>query len=96
MSEIPGGEGTIRITQRNLRDLHDQGDIHTTGKSGINVIVGGSFESETIVLDPKRKRVELEENKEQSKGEDCVDNIMVDGPKNRLEAGPGYRARLDQ
>lgn len=96
LSEIPGVEGTIRITQRNLRDLHDQGDIHTTGKSGLNDIVGGSFESETIVLDTKRKRIELEKNKEQSKGEDFVDNFMVDGSKNGLEAGPGYRARLDQ
>lgn len=59
---------------------------------------GRKFEKEVIVVDTKRKRIELENNKKSNIGEDIFvkNNISVEEPKNGLEAGSGYQSRLEQ
>lgn len=97
VSEIPGNDMEIRITSRNMRDIRDEEGIQSASNSGIIGAIEGHFEKETIVMDTKRKRVELEENKEKNMEDNNSDTMnKVDGPKNELEAGLGFQARLEQ
>lgn len=51
----------------------------------------GNFEKEVVVLDSKRKRIEIVENQEKIKETEMgLDNQMATGPKNGLEAGLGH------
>lgn len=54
-------------------------------------------EKEVVIIDIKRKRIDTEENKEGSEENIfSINNDIINGPKNELEAGPGLQARLGQ
>lgn len=89
MREIVGDDGGIRIEERN------QGQ-RPSDKNNLNYAMidteGSIHGKERIVVDPKRKRVEQEENTEVTE----LDIMLNNGPKNLLEAGPVIQARLNQ
>lgn len=74
--------------------MHNQEDAEVLGSIEV---VGRNLEKETVVMDMKRKRIDSEKNVLINKGDKFSDNIiLVDGPKNGLEAGLGYQAHLGQ
>lgn len=77
--------------------MRGQDETHNVVNSVLIDGLGGKFKKKVIVIDIKRKRVEVEEKQEPNKGGDVSgNNVVVDGPKNGLEEGSGYQARLEQ
>lgn len=57
---------------------------------------GNYFGKNTVIIDPKRRRVEHVDNMEQTEGKLVNGLINTDRPKNLREAGPVEQARLQQ
>ncbi|XP_074336019.1 uncharacterized protein LOC141673184 [Apium graveolens] len=68
--------------------MHNQEDAEVLGSIEA---VRGNLKKKIVVMDMKRKRSDSKENVEINKGDKFLDNIiLVDGPKNGLEAGLGF------
>lgn len=57
---------------------------------------GKKFQNETIVMDPKRKRVAVDTDLEENGPGLQIVNEQQNRPKNLLKAGPAVQAYLDQ
>lgn len=84
IAEIQGGEGTVMVKQQS------PGFVDVMDESG------KPDESESVVVETKRKRVantEIDGNEDKDSMVDCLN---VNEPKNGPEAGTGLQARLGQ
>lgn len=87
VSEIQGENGAITVTPKNQEINVDDNNISNQLEENEE---GDKVENTTVIIDPKRRRMELDMGVTYSgPGE-------IDGPKNLREAGPGMQARLNQ
>lgn len=93
ITKVSGDHGGIRIVQRNQRDM----TVEREAAIQLERITGeNNIQNETDVLDPKRKRVDMENIMDEN-GEELLNGPIINsGPKNLREAGPVLQARLDQ
>lgn len=97
VSEIGGGETTITVKGHNLGDRISIGEIQNPNKLDTLEAGNKKFESEIVVIDTKRKRLDMEKLTEDIEcNESDVDMGLLGGPKNGPEAGLGIQARLGQ
>lgn len=78
ISEIVGDGGGIRVVQRNQGE--NQGNNKLANQT-YNIVGGENFENERIIMDPKRKRVNSEDNMEGFEKKISTGLISQDGPK---------------
>lgn len=94
MTEIPGKEVGMQFKQR------DQGDYVSQRTSGLSdtVVRGGNIvQNEIVVLDSKRRRLDIDnelDTKNQERNMVVMESDNTNGPKNGLEEGTGLQARL--
>lgn len=97
VSEKVGGEVAITFKKHNLGDTLVIGD--RLNPDNLDRLEAGNreFENEIVVVDSKRKRIEVEKLQEDKRGNN-TDVVMgpIDVSKNGPEAGLGFQARLGQ
>lgn len=83
---VAGENSGICFAQRNQGDSNHRENI-----------MGDKYgNKDTIVTDPKRRRVAGEDNMEMDNQNSVHGLHLTNGLKNLLEAGPGLQARLEQ
>lgn len=93
--EVAGNPGGIQIKSRQVRDsvLRDKEPSNDFQiPQGGNAVVT-DMESDNVVLDPKRKRVDEDEKQEKDGLAGGSNNPQLTEPKNVQVAGPGIQAR---
>lgn len=93
VGEILGDDGRICYVSRGLGNKSMDMDTPNTEEG---VQGGNNFDSETIVLDSKRKCVDNTLQLEEDGPVIQLANVSINGPKHFLEAGPGTQARLEK
>ncbi|KAL8127393.1 hypothetical protein AgCh_014346 [Apium graveolens] len=93
VGEIPGAEGGIRYVSRDLGSKVGDRDTLNTEEIAQG---GNKSEDDMIILDSKRKRVDMTTVLEENGPAIQSDKDKTSGPENELKAGPVLQARLDK